>query len=293
MVPKSSITETKSISRPKTASTDVAALAHQRKMYKSNAMACSQLGRCTFRATSSKSPTSFARYTCPMLAAATGSSSTSWYTSSNLMPKLASTMASATSVSKGGTRSCSFCSSTRYSAGKRSGRDASACPALMIAGLISQSASVSSLARCRRRSSSSLFTTSAATLATNPASGKKDLRVAPQPSRRLTPQQRLRRRRIVRQLRLRHHEVLAPLNFRRRSRRRTTSAKTPSKGLFRQSQRWARRRLLHQKKTPRHRHHGQRDHRRPAPPPRHRQSGLRQTTQRTTTPRSSSRWSRG
>mmetsp|Transcript_3096 Transcript_3096/g.4343 ORF Transcript_3096/g.4343 Transcript_3096/m.4343 type:complete len:213 (+) Transcript_3096:1119-1757(+) len=97
-------------------------------------MMSSQPGRCTFSATSAPFTRSRARYTCPIEAAAMGPGCTSSKTSSKGRPRSSATTWKASASLKGGTWSCSFCSSTRYSLGSRSGREASACPALIMAG---------------------------------------------------------------------------------------------------------------------------------------------------------------
>mmetsp|Transcript_22275 Transcript_22275/g.51063 ORF Transcript_22275/g.51063 Transcript_22275/m.51063 type:complete len:257 (+) Transcript_22275:309-1079(+) len=85
-----------------------------------------------------------------MLAAATGSGSTSSKTPSKSRPSSDSTIRNAISFENVGTSSWSFCSSSRYSPGSRSGRLARACPALMMAGPRPAMTSRSSPARVLR-----------------------------------------------------------------------------------------------------------------------------------------------
>mmetsp|Transcript_46117 Transcript_46117/g.68702 ORF Transcript_46117/g.68702 Transcript_46117/m.68702 type:complete len:253 (+) Transcript_46117:3181-3939(+) len=107
---------------------------HQRRTYRSRAIISSHLGRWIFSATVSPLDSSLALYTCPIEAAATGSSCTSSNTSPNLIPSSSSTVASASSFENLGTSSCSFCNSSKYSEGNKSGREANACPPLIMAG---------------------------------------------------------------------------------------------------------------------------------------------------------------
>eukprot|EP00966_Prymnesium_polylepis_P123351 2851913-Prymnesium_polylepis.1 len=115
-------------------------------MCRSSAIVGSAPGRCTLSATAVPS-WSVARYTCPSDAAATGASSTDAKHTCRGAFSSASTIANASAVGNGGTLSCSCVSSARYSAGSRSERDESACPALMIAGPRLEITSRSSAAR--------------------------------------------------------------------------------------------------------------------------------------------------
>ena len=73
-------------------------------------------------------------YTCPRLAAATGSGPSSLYTSCHLHPSSLSRVSKAILLSKDGTLSHSFCSSVIASGERMSGRMLSAWPSLMYAG---------------------------------------------------------------------------------------------------------------------------------------------------------------
>mmetsp|Transcript_29099 Transcript_29099/g.84950 ORF Transcript_29099/g.84950 Transcript_29099/m.84950 type:complete len:234 (-) Transcript_29099:228-929(-) len=132
-----------------------------------------QPGRWILMATTFPLATSRALNTCPMEAAATGSGSTNSKTSSKRTPSSSSMVLIATSFGKGGNRSWSRWSSSRYSLGSRSGRLARACPPLMIAGPSPAMISCSSWARWRRRSRSLPAWMSPTTRRRNRDKGKK------------------------------------------------------------------------------------------------------------------------
>ena len=128
-------------------------VAIERTMHRSMRIPAATPGRCTLRATvrlgkgaclPSRSNCSFMRvnalsrrvalYTCPKLAAATGSSLTLSKTSSIEHPSSSWTMDMASWVGNRGVSSCNFPSSSMYAGGTRSGRLLSACPTLTNAG---------------------------------------------------------------------------------------------------------------------------------------------------------------
>mmetsp|Transcript_23885 Transcript_23885/g.57020 ORF Transcript_23885/g.57020 Transcript_23885/m.57020 type:complete len:235 (-) Transcript_23885:285-989(-) len=115
----------------------------------SSAITFSHSGRCTLIATASPD-LRYPLYTCPIEAAATGVGSTFSKTSDIGSFSSSSMILKATSLGKGGRRSCSFCSSCRYSGGSRSGREERAWPALMKAGPREAMISMKSLARFLR-----------------------------------------------------------------------------------------------------------------------------------------------
>ena len=107
-----------------------------RRMNKSRITCGLVPGRRIFTATSAppSSGTSVALYTCPMLAAATGSGVMVANTAFTSRPASSRMMSNASPVGKGGTRSCSRVSSSIRSSSTRSGRFARFCPSFTNSG---------------------------------------------------------------------------------------------------------------------------------------------------------------
>ncbi len=104
----------------------------RKEMSRSSATASSTPGRRTF--TTTCSPPTRARWTCPRLAAATGSSTNSSKRSEIGRPSSASTTRRTASTGSGGTRSCSLPTSDRYGSGRMSARALRSCASLMNVG---------------------------------------------------------------------------------------------------------------------------------------------------------------
>ena len=106
----------------------------RRKTNKSIDTVSNTAGRWTFTATVAPLLLRTPLYTCPKLAAATGSGPSSEYTSCHLHPNSFSSVWKASSLSNEGTLSHNFCNSTIACGPSKSGRIASAWPSLMYAG---------------------------------------------------------------------------------------------------------------------------------------------------------------